>query len=865
MSCPNLLSNLINSKTESTVRTREITIVNNLTNFSNSIKNVLSCAQKIIPGQGEAVVFEKPNFDSTGKVYFFTINTNNTARIYNMPTFVEINSMIVGPFTTLYLFGGGLDKTYPIKEQNVNEKIEYYAQVTTKENESKLPQTPIKINGLTSGTIKFNGAEIKMAPCYNLCDDGSLQSNIGVSCLNGFRKCVQDKIGQNPSAVLNTQNLIECERKYFICQKDNGIFPGSNNYDKDYSKLCNPDPIKQPSYPRDDSCYFVNKYDNPKIPLKRDAFYNLFYFGTFFDLCESKECKGFCSTENWQKAWNIINEYTINLNSQTKKQQELQSEITKLQTQYNTKKIESQTKYNTSQSNLTSYQNDYQNFLDNMSKLKEQVVKEIQINLKTELDKYNQKVEKVKSDLNLEKNNDIISANSQFLIREEDYKSRLSDLEKQFQKALSDDENNRKILLNDYDKLQKDGALTIQNAQSTLEKTLNEKLNNFVAQNLKDIDKNNEIHNSSLNAIITKATVELEKINTAIKNETQAFEAFKVAIEDKMKAIQVAADQTDLLYEKEIDRLNGILQMSNDNNKKTIKDTQARYDEQIVNLLKLSDAEKKIILQDKNTTVENKMDFLIGKQDLISQDFQNKKSILESQYEMAIAAQDNLFNTQLAELKKNNDKNISDLINVANNYKNTISETQSNLTNLQQTYNDRTIKLNNDIKKAQEEGVEKIKKLISDNEEAKIKLIADVENKTSKIMQEMDDKVTEQQKRAIDSKIYYASKLEKLLVDSENKRIELINNNTKELETSLNNLEIEYKNKSKDLDLKISELQKNRDIIQEESSLKLNNVNKIITQKEEYKTVYVKTQYKAYSIGLLLIINIILLILKIKK
>jgi hypothetical protein len=864
MSCPNLLSNLINNKTESTVRTRELTIENNLTNFSNSIKNVLSCAQKIIPGQGEAVVFEKPNFDSTGKVYFFTINSDNTKKIYSFPN-ITINSMIIGPFTTLYLSGTGLRNYYPYPEHKANEKIEYYAQVTTKEKLLDLPQTPIKVHGLTDGSIICNSAHIYMSDCFNLCDDGSLQSNNGKSCLSGYRKCVSDKIGGNSSAVLDPEFLIECERKYFICQKDNGIFPGSNDYNKDYSKLCNPDPKKQPSYPRDESCYFVNKNDNPKISLKRDAFYNLFYFGTFFDLCESKECKGFCSTENWQKAWNVINEYTINLHSQTKRQQELQIVVNELKSQYNTKKMESQTKYNTSQSNLTSYQKDYQNFLDNMSKLKEQVVKEIQINLQTELDKQKQRVEKLKSDLDVEKNNDIISANSQFLIREEDYKNRLSDLEKQFQKALTDDENNRKNLLNDYDKLQKEGELTIKNAQSTLEKTLNEKLNNFVQQNLKDIDKNNEIHNSSLSAIITKATVELEKINTAIKNETQAFEAFKVAIEDKMKAIQVAADQTDLLYEKEIDRLNGILQMSNDNNKKTIKDTQSRYDEQIVNLLKLSDAEKKIILQDKNTTVENKMDFLIGKQDLISQDFQNKKSILESQYEMAIAAQDNLFNTQLAELKKNNDKNISDLINVANNYKNTISETQSNLTNLQQTYNDRTIKLNNDIKKTQEEGVEKIKKLISDNEEAKIKLIADVENKTSKIMQELDDKVTEQQKRAIDSKIYYARELEKLLVDSENKRIELINNNTKELESSLNNLEIEYKNKSKDLDVKISELQKNRDIIQEESALKLNNVNKIITQQEEYKTVYVKTQYKAYSIGLLLIINIILLILKIKK
>ena len=332
-----------------------------------------------------------------------------------------------------------------------------------------------------------------------------------------------------------------------------------------------------------------------------------------------------------------------------------------------------------------------------------------------------------------------------------------------------------------------------------------------------------------------------------------------------MKAIQESANQTDLLYEKEIDRLNGILQMSNDNNKKTIKDTQARYEEQIVNLLKLSDAEKKIILLDKNTTVENKMDFLTGKKDLISQDFENKKNVLDTQYEMAIAAQDNLFNTQLAELKKNNDKNISDLINVANNYKSTISETQTNLNNLQQTYNDRTIKLNNDIKIVQEEGINNIKKLIKDNEDAKIKLLADAEKRTRESLQEMDDKIAEKQKLAIQSKIYYATELEKLLIESENKRIELINNNTKELEKSLNNLQLDYENKSKDLDVKIKKLEEERKIIQEETNSKLSNVNTIITKKEEYKSVYVESQNKTYLLGFLILINIILLILKLKK
>ena len=169
----------------------------NLANFSKRISTVLSCAQKIIPGQGEAVVFEKPNFDSTGKVFFYKINADNSPGKYTSDL-IQINSMIVGPFTNLYLFGGGLDKNYPIVEHKAKEEVLYYAQVTN--TPETLPQTPNKIYGLTSGTIKYNGAVISMANCYTTCDDGALQSNSNM-CLSGFRQCVKDKIGTNNAAV----------------------------------------------------------------------------------------------------------------------------------------------------------------------------------------------------------------------------------------------------------------------------------------------------------------------------------------------------------------------------------------------------------------------------------------------------------------------------------------------------------------------------------------------------------------------------------------------------------------------------------------------------------------------------------------
>ena len=860
--CPYLLTTVESSKNYD--KTSKITIENNLTNFSNAIKSVLSCAQKIIPSQGEAVIFEKPNFDSSGKVYFYKINADNSEAIYTYNSSIQFRSILVGPFTSFKYSGGLKDNIFPLsihnkeghKEQNV-----YYGTMKMSSTQI-LPKTP-NIYWELDDIGDYNKCTIYMSNCYKLCDDTALQgSNM---CLSGFRQCVKDKMNSASASILNTQFLIECSRKYMICQKYGGSsFPFSNNYDKDYSKECNPDPKKK-YQAFDESCTYVNKNATTLVPIKNDPFYNLFYYGTFFDLCSSSACLGYCSDDNWQKAWSKINELNININSQTTRVNQIQSEIIVLKKNYLQKQQDNAVAIQSAQSNLSSYQQEYNNFILNMAQLKEQVVKDINISLSTAQAQQEERVKDIKMKLEMEKDNDIINANTQFLIREEDYKNRMVNLDRSIDQAMLEDKINREKTLNNYDKLQKDGALLIQNAQTSLEKSLNDKLNNLIDQNTKDIQTINETQKSLLNSAITKATNEIARINTAIQNETQAFELFKNAIEDKMKAIQVSAEQTDQLYEKEIDRLNGILQLNNDNNKKTIKDTQARYDEQISNLLKLSDAEKKIILQDKNTTVENKMDFLIGKQDLISQDFENKKSLLESQYEMAIAAQDNLYNTQLAELKKNNDKNINDLMNVSKNYKNTISETQTNLSTLQQNYNDRTIKLNNDIKIAQEEGVNNIKKLINDNEEAKITLLMETEKKTRMIMQELNDKLTEQQKLAIQSKAYYARELEKLLIESENKRIDLIDNNTKQLEVTLTDLENNYKNRSKELDVKISQLKKERDIIQEEADVKLDNVNKIITKKEEYKTVYVKSQQKIYILGILIIINIILLILKLKK
>ena len=105
-----------------------------------------------------------------------------------------------------------------------------------------LSQTPNIINELDS-VGEYLGCKISMANCYTECIDSALQSSSNM-CLSGFRDCVKDKMKTNKAAVLNTQYLIECSRKYMICQKNGGVsFPTSNN-DADYSKICNPNPLK---------------------------------------------------------------------------------------------------------------------------------------------------------------------------------------------------------------------------------------------------------------------------------------------------------------------------------------------------------------------------------------------------------------------------------------------------------------------------------------------------------------------------------------------------------------------------------------------------------------------------------------------
>ena len=211
----------------------------NLANFSQKISTVLSCAQKIIPGQGEAVVFEKPNFDSTGKVYFYKINGDNSPVTTKYISPIYFRSIIIGPFTSFTISGNQRNNIFPLSEHKAIEEIVYYAQMKATPTQI-LSQTPNKIYELDS-IGEYLACKISMANCYTLCDDNALQgSNM---CLSGFRQCVKDKIGTNNAAVLDTQFLIECSRKYMICQKNGGVsFPTSTNYDTDYSKMCNPNP-----------------------------------------------------------------------------------------------------------------------------------------------------------------------------------------------------------------------------------------------------------------------------------------------------------------------------------------------------------------------------------------------------------------------------------------------------------------------------------------------------------------------------------------------------------------------------------------------------------------------------------------------
>jgi hypothetical protein len=851
MSCPYLLSNN-NYDINTTVN-----VENNISNFISAITNVLNCAQKIIPEQGEVVVFEKPKFDASGKVYFYKINSNNTPGVYDYNYNIEFKSIIIGPYTTFFFRPGLDDKILPLNDHiklGYNEKNVYFA--TMKGASEQLPETPNKYYELNDkGTYK--SCKVSMGDCYTLCDDASLRTSKGASCLNNFRKCVNEKKGTSDASIISTSILTECSRKFLICQKSkDATFPFSTDFDKDYSKMCNPDPKKNNYQPLDSSC---------TADGITNAFQNLFYYGTFYDLCSSNECKITCNDSNWQQAWSEKKILEEKVEDKNRIVSDLQTEINTLNTDYQNAKIKRDKELSEVLKRSLTIENEYNDYILNMVQKKEFVLKELQIILDNEKDKHETNISELKTSLERLKNNDIILLNTQFLLREEDYKSRMNDIIISTKNAKIQDEINREETLTHYNNLQNTSEKIIKETQYGIEESLNKNLKNMNEQNIKDIERINSLHNNLLEQAIKDADDKISKINDSINEEKNKYILFKNEMEQKRKAIELAAENTDILYEKEIDRLNDILTLNNENNKKTIKNTQLRYENEISNLLKLSDAEKKIIILDKNVTIENKMDFLSGKKDLISQDFENKKKIINAEYEMAINAQENYYKNQVYSLKQENNNIINNLINVTNNYRNTISETQQNLVNLQNTQKERRDKLDNDIKIIQEEGEEKLKLIISEHEDNKIKLLRDSEIKTLNLLAKIDDKITEKEYLLKESQAYYELKIEKILSESKDKRIELIKNNTKELEVSISNLEKEYKNKSKELDIKIEELIKERNILQEESNSKLDNLNTIIEEKKEYKNVYVKSQYKTFSIGILIIINIILVILKLKK
>lgn len=864
-----------------------------LPSYAKRSKDTLSCAERIKPGQGEAVLFEGENFDLNKKMYYLKIKKNEQQTKYQCDAALEgnriftctyknqnsinytiIKSIAVGPFTKLVLQMPEYSKEFPRTKEpddNHNPKNIYYATI----DNSKKGSLEYILN--TNG-IQIYSAIVSMKECPIICDDNLIQKN--KSCLQSFRKCVKDtairgnKDLKNNSSGVVIQNDVftECGRKYLLCTEEpNKQFNESIDYLNDYSKVCNPlvknAALEGVSYQTlDRSCQYIGNYRNPKdlndendhkYKYPSDPFKYLFYYGTFYNLCaKDGPCENTCGTAAKQTIASQVESTKKALKNWKTKIEEYTTAIAELELRYNKLKSDNDTELTAQEAARLSNEEKIALARANLASEKALAAKTNAQELDKLKNQHQENIFQLENKYTGLMNQLIIDINAKYLEREKQYIGYLNELQNKFDGLYALEETKRKKTAEDYNTARLESEAALKEIYESKEKEINRQITTLNKEFQNKISNMKDDHKDRIDKLLSDSDREMKRINKQIKKEEDDYEDFRKKIQDSIDAINKSSTDFENFYKKEIARLRSELDKNNANNIQTIKATRQKYDEELNNLNQLNDAQKKVLLNDKTTTFENKLDWLKDKKDLLSDDFEKNKKLMEIKYDNVIADQAKLFDSKMNELKTAGENNLKELQGITDKYKSAISETQQSYTKLITDYNIKSEELKNNIKNIQETNDTKFKNLLKENEEKKIRILMDAENETRLQLQKISDNIIKQEKLAKEESYDYNMKIEKILLKFEEDKVKILEENTSKIDDSINKLKEEYIEKIKYYDNQIKQLN-NNPLVQESSQID-QDIKKAENKVKETETKLTESKNTTYKVGGVLILDLIL-------
>jgi len=381
----------------------------------------------------------------------------------------------------------------------------------------------------------------------------------------------------------------------------------------------------------------------------------------------------------------------------------------------------------------------------------------------------------------------------------------------------------------------------------------NQKLNLELEKKLGELIKN---HTDSIDKIKKENDKKLELVNQRFQKEEKDFDEFKNQINKNIKELKDFNLKTEVLYEKEIVRLNELIKETEAKNTDFIKELQKNLNNEINILKSSSDQAKKEILNKSKVAIENKLDHLNTKKDSINKSFVDQKNALESDFDKALETQKEKYIEKINQLKKANADTLNELESTNKVYKNTLDETKNKLNFVRVDYQASISKFDTEFenkrKLLESDFVNRTKEL----EAKRIKLIKDAEEKTLQEIKKLEDSTKIIKQEAEEESKVFNEKLKKLIEDLENEKIEVVKKQNKELEDQLSILKDKYINKTIDLEKELSEI--NKKLIQSETNLKNKKLwlEELKNKKKAYSLVSENVTLTFWILIILIILNI---------
>ncbi len=599
-------------------------------------------------------------------------------------------------------------------------------------------------------------------------------------------------------------------------------------------------------------------------PINVDQNKKTYHFGTNENglyttqesICDTSICKSCCAQSRCNTITDQKNRFTKIINELKETESKLKLEIDRLTKEYNDKKKIIDNRI----IELTKQKNDknkiYENLVLQKQLEKNKLITEIANDINNLGNQHKLNVSKMNGDLELLKTKLIDELGKKFDEQEKMYQQKINQVIKLTGELSSNEIKRNKELYDEYNKQKDEATKKLKESREKREKELNDliqKLNGEHEKKLADLIKT---HTTSIEKIKKDNDKKLEEINQKFLKEEKDFEDFKNQIDKNIKELKDFNLKSEVLYEKEIVRLNELIKETETKNQQFLKELQTNLNNEMQNIRSAGNETKKEILNKTKISIEKKLDHLNNKKESINKSFVDQKNALEADFDKALETQKEEYIKKINDMKASNKGTLDELESTNKEYKKIFDETKSKLNSLNVGYQASIAKFDIEFENVRKRLATEFANTLKDLETKRLSLIKNAEEKTIQEIKKLEESTSKVRQEAEEESKVFNEKLKKLIEDLENEKMEVVKKQNKELEDQLLSLKEKYVNKSVELEKELSEI--NRKLLESETNLKNKKqwLEELKQKKKTYSLVSENVTLTFWILVILVLLNV---------